>query len=184
MEHRLLQIKTELQQQYPSQDISVLLSSSSHLPTIFAITPTYARPVQKAELVRLSQTLLHVKNFHWIVVEDSESETRLVKEFLQHSGLKYTLLNVATPKDYKLKQNDPNWLKPRGVLQRNLGIKWIRDNVDSRTNPGVVYFLDDDNTYDLKVFEEVNISRIRHCSLYSYLFKKYAIILLKKCVYS
>lgn len=34
---------------------------------------------------------------------------------------------------------------------RNLGIDWIRENA----NNGVVYFADDDNTYDLALFDEV-----------------------------
>lgn len=49
-------------------------------------------------------------------------------------------------------ENDPNWLKPRGVHQRNAGLNWIRKQP---SNTGVVYFADDDNTYDLQLFEEV-----------------------------
>ena len=34
-------------------------------------------------MTRLAQTLIHVKNFHWIVVEDSTSgKTQLVADFL------------------------------------------------------------------------------------------------------
>ena len=51
-----------------------------------AVTPTYARPVQKAELTRLYQTFLHVPKFHWIVVEDSPSKTDLVTNLLRNSG--------------------------------------------------------------------------------------------------
>jgi galactosylgalactosylxylosylprotein 3-beta-glucuronosyltransferase 3 len=43
---------------------------------------------------------------------------------------------------------------PRGTLQRNLGIAWLRKKLDA-DDPGVVYFADDDNTYDLRLFEEV-----------------------------
>lgn len=39
---------------------------SDVLPTIHVVTPTYSRPVQKAELTRLANTLLHVPNLHWI----------------------------------------------------------------------------------------------------------------------
>ncbi|XP_005988878.1 galactosylgalactosylxylosylprotein 3-beta-glucuronosyltransferase 3 [Latimeria chalumnae] len=124
------------------------------LPTIYAITPTYTRLVQKAELVRLAQTFLHVNNFHWIVVEDSATKTKLVADLLAQSGLTYTHLNVETPKDYKLKENDPNWLKPRGVEQRNLALQWLRENREL-SEEGVVYFADDDNTYSLKLFEEM-----------------------------
>lgn len=143
------------------------------LPTIFAITPTYARPVQKAELTRLSQTFLHVTNLHWILVEDSSVRTSLVKNFVLNlndlanqveSGLKITHLNVETPAAFKTRLTDPNWKKPRGVLQRNAGIDWLRDHFKeaSPSSPsprGVIYFADDDNTYDLKLFEEMRSTR-------------------------
>ena len=94
------------------------------LPTIYAITPTHTRPLQKAELTRyfghqeyglsnyllisslfytrISQTFLLVPNFHWIVVEDSEEKTALVTNLLARSGLTYTHLNAVTPKEWKL----------------------------------------------------------------------------------
>lgn len=44
-----------------------------------------------------------------------------------------------------------NKVKPRGVSNRNLGLEWIRANASE----GVLYFADDDNTYDLDIFDEV-----------------------------
>ncbi|XP_056298307.1 galactosylgalactosylxylosylprotein 3-beta-glucuronosyltransferase 3 isoform X2 [Pseudoliparis swirei] len=128
-------------------------------PTIFVITPTYARLVQKAELTRLSQTFLHVPQLHWIVVEDSPHKTPLVTDLMVKSGLTYTHLHMPTAKDRKLLEGDPSWLKPRGVEQRNEGLRWLRE--DRRAHPGgdnqqgVVYFADDDNTYSLQIFDEV-----------------------------
>ncbi|KAH9513766.1 Galactosylgalactosylxylosylprotein 3-beta-glucuronosyltransferase 1 [Bulinus truncatus] len=124
------------------------------LPVIYLITPTYSRLEQKAELTRLSHTLLHVPNIHWIVIEDSFKKTTLVQNFLSKSGLSYTHLNVATPSEFKMTQNDPNWLMPRGVLQRNAGLEWLHNNT-TPTQSAVVYFADDDNTYSLQVFEEM-----------------------------
>lgn len=129
---------------------------NKNLPTIFAITPTFARPVQKAELTRLAQAFLQVPNFHWIVVEDSATRTNLVTNFLWESGLNYQHLNVITPSNYKLGINDPHWKKPRGVAQRNAALDWLRNNYNTSTN-AVVYFADDDNTYSIKLFKEVNI---------------------------
>ena len=126
-----------------------------NLPWIYLITPTYARSVQKAELTRLSHTFLHVKNLHWIIIEDADIKTTLISNFLRKLKLPYTHLNIKTPPDYKMKHNDPNWLKPRGVLQRNKGLEWIRNNLNKHKNKGVLYFADDDNTYDLKIFDEV-----------------------------
>ncbi|KAF0039136.1 hypothetical protein F2P81_009620 [Scophthalmus maximus] len=128
-------------------------------PTIFVITPTYSRLVQKAELTRMSQTFLHVPQLHWIVVEDSPHKTPLVSDLLVKSGLAYTHLHMPTAKDRKLQEGDPSWLKPRGVEQRNEGLRWLRE--DRRAQPGgesqqgVVYFADDDNTYSLQIFEEM-----------------------------
>ena len=67
------------------------------LPTIYLITPTHTRLEQKADLVRLSYTLLHIYNIHWIVIEDSDFKTPLVTNFLSTCGLNYTHLNVKTP---------------------------------------------------------------------------------------
>jgi len=127
----------------------------SEEPWIFIITPTYARATQKAELTRLSHTFLHVPKLHWIVIEDAKERTTLVHKFLEKSRLCFTQMNIQTPSNYKMKHTDPNWLKPRGVLQRNEGLRWIRENVNQRKNKGVVYFADDDNTYSLQIFEEM-----------------------------
>ncbi len=124
------------------------------IPTIYAITPTYTRLVQKAELVRVSQTFLHIKNFLWIVVEDSDNKTALVANLLHKSGINYTHLNVRTPQ----KNQRENHRQPgRGSPQRNLGLEWVRGNDDIREHPGVVYFADDDNVYRLQLFDEVSI---------------------------
>lgn len=72
-------------------------------PIIYAITPTYKRYVQKAELTRISQTLKLVPNIHWIVVEDSEEKTDLVRNILLESKLIVTHLNAKTPPFEKLK---------------------------------------------------------------------------------
>lgn len=127
-------------------------------PTIYAITPTFARPVQKAELTRLAQTFLLVPKFHWIVVEDAANKTRLVTNLLATSLLSYTHLNVATPPNYKLGKRDPNWKKPRGVEQRNAALRWIRENLSSSHN-GIVFFADDDNTYSIQIFAEVSYAK-------------------------
>ena len=125
------------------------------LPIIYAITPTYERFLQKAELTRLSQTFKHVKNFHWIVVEDSYENTNLVKRFLSNNGLNHTHLNVRTPMETRRSDKKPRWTKHRGVEQRNIALNWLRKNVKAEETKGVVYFADDDNIYDIRIFEEV-----------------------------
>ena len=52
------------------------------------------------------------------------------------------------PESFKKKKG----AKPRGVSNRNRGLEWLRANATS----GVFYFADDDNTYDIQLFEEVS----------------------------
>ncbi|KAJ8922710.1 hypothetical protein NQ315_007745 [Exocentrus adspersus] len=124
-------------------------------PVIYAVTPTYARLVQKAELTRISQTLMLVPNVHWIVIEDSEKKTDLVRNLISESKLVATHLNAKTPPFEQLKDKDPRWKRHRGVEQRNMALKWLRENFQPKRGKGIVYFMDDDNTYSIKVFKEI-----------------------------
>lgn len=121
-------------------------------PIIYAITPTYNRPVQKAELTRLSNAFRQVPRFHWIVVEDSHTRTELVSRFLSRSGVQYTHLHVLTPRRFKR----PGM--PRATEQRNLALSWLRQH-RTKKEAGVVFFADDDNTYSLELFEEMRGTR-------------------------
>ncbi|XP_063928430.1 galactosylgalactosylxylosylprotein 3-beta-glucuronosyltransferase P-like isoform X2 [Zophobas morio] len=124
----------------------------TNLPPLYIITPTYRRPEQLAELTRLSHTLMLVKNVYWIVVEDAVRKSALVTDLLKKTGLKYEHLTAPMPDQYKKKKKGP---KPRGVSNRNKGIQWIRKNAKS----GVLYFADDDNTYDLQLFDEIRYTK-------------------------
>ncbi|KAL1237144.1 Galactosylgalactosylxylosylprotein 3-beta-glucuronosyltransferase [Trichinella pseudospiralis] len=104
--------------------------------TIFIITPTYKRYNQKADLTRLSYTLMHVRDIFWIVVEDAPATTNLVQNVIKRSGIAHVLLAVQTPAEQKRKK----------------GIKFAR--------AGVVYFADDDNTYDIRLFDEMRSTKL------------------------
>ncbi|KTG42719.1 hypothetical protein cypCar_00026152 [Cyprinus carpio] len=125
-DQQISQLRGELQKLQEHIKTSEL-SKKTDVPRIYVITPTYARLVQKAELTRLSHTFLHVPQLHWIVVEDAPQPTPLVTDFLAASGLTYTHLYKLTPKDRKLQEGDPSWLKPRGAEQRNEGLRWLRE---------------------------------------------------------
>lgn len=100
-----------------------------------------------------------VPNVFWILVEDSPTTTTLVTNLLKRNHLenRSAQINIKTPDDYKLKGKDPNWLKPRGVEQRNLALDWIRRNlIEQQTSQrSLVYFMDDDNSYSVQLFEEM-----------------------------
>jgi len=59
------------------------------------------------------------------------------------------VIAAPMPKDEAKKK-----VKARGVSNRNRGLQWIREN--SPDPKGVIYFADDDNTYDLRLFDEVS----------------------------
>lgn len=50
------------------------------------------------------------------------------------------------------------FLQASGVEQRNMALEWLRGHLKKADDKkGVVYFMDDDNTYSLKVFDEVSV---------------------------
>uniref|UniRef100_F6ZVY0 Galactosylgalactosylxylosylprotein 3-beta-glucuronosyltransferase n=2 Tax=Ciona intestinalis TaxID=7719 RepID=F6ZVY0_CIOIN len=121
------------------------------MPLIFGVTSTYARHLQLPELTRLSQTLLHIPKFHWILTEDSYEKTETVTKLLQKSGLNYTHLNA--------KNNIPSPTKYiKDYTTRNLALNWIRGNIPA-TRDAIVYLMDDDNTYSLKLFDEIRATK-------------------------
>ncbi|XP_061433015.1 galactosylgalactosylxylosylprotein 3-beta-glucuronosyltransferase 1-like isoform X1 [Lethenteron reissneri] len=141
------------------------------LPVIFAVTPTYARATQKADLTRLSHTMALVPNLHWLVVEDAPAPSALVSAVLRNAWpLSYTHLHMETPKQDPLKPHRSRSSFPRGTFQRNEALRWLREmygnrsrshdstgesGLDPRALNGVVYFADDDNTYSMDIFEEM-----------------------------
>jgi len=71
-------------------------------------------------------------------------------KFLAPPSLKVLFRVHTAPMPAKYKNKKGN--KPRGVSNRNRGIEWIRANATD----GVMYFADDDNTYDIRIFEQVS----------------------------
>lgn len=59
------------------------------------------------------------------------------------------ILSAPMPESYKNRKGS----KPRGVSNRNRGLQWLRANATK----GVFYFADDDNTYDIALFDEVTM---------------------------
>ena len=97
---------------------------------------------------------MHVPDLTWIVVEDAENTTELVTRLLAKCALVITVHLTAKSPPTTLKGQKA----PRGVSQRNAGLNWIRESCSNTTEKcrGVVYLMDDDNKYDLKLFEEVS----------------------------
>ncbi|XP_070064657.1 galactosylgalactosylxylosylprotein 3-beta-glucuronosyltransferase P isoform X2 [Drosophila virilis] len=121
------------------------------MPPLYIITPTYRRPEQLAELTRLGYTLKHVLNLLWLVIEDANKTNPLVAHTLDRIGVPYEYLVAPMPEQYKLTKR----AKPRGVSNRNRGLDYLRANATE----GVLYFADDDNTYDVNIFEQMRYTK-------------------------
>ncbi|XP_017081064.1 galactosylgalactosylxylosylprotein 3-beta-glucuronosyltransferase P isoform X1 [Drosophila eugracilis] len=116
-------------------------------PPLYIITPTYRRPEQMAELTRLGYTLKHVVNLLWLVIEDANITNPLVSHTLDRIGVPYEYMLAPMPEKYKQTKK----AKPRGVSNRNRGLEYLRQHATE----GVLYFADDDNTYDISIFEQM-----------------------------
>ncbi|XP_011194895.1 galactosylgalactosylxylosylprotein 3-beta-glucuronosyltransferase S [Zeugodacus cucurbitae] len=117
------------------------------LTMIYFVTPTYPRREQIPELIRLSNTLLHVPRIHWILANDHYACNAYLDGLLRKIGLPFTHLASPMPESYRKKKP-----MPRGVANRRAAMQWLRQR--NITN-GILYFGDDDNTYDLRLFSEI-----------------------------
>ncbi|XP_016955850.1 galactosylgalactosylxylosylprotein 3-beta-glucuronosyltransferase P isoform X1 [Drosophila biarmipes] len=127
--------------------------AASEPPPLYIITPTYRRPEQLAELTRLGYTLKHVANLLWLVIEDANATNPLVGHTLDRIGVPYEYMVAPMPEKYKQTKR----AKPRGVSNRNRGLEYLRQHATE----GVLYFADDDNTYDISIFEQMRyISKV------------------------
>ncbi|KAL7643437.1 UNVERIFIED_CONTAM: hypothetical protein RMT77_005419 [Armadillidium vulgare] len=127
------------------------IKDNNSLPIIYVITPTYQRPEMAAELTRISQTLLLVQNVHWILGEDSYNCSQYITDFLNYLGIPYVYMISPLPVLYKA-----NEARPRGIAGRLAALDWIRGNGSS---DGVIYFLDDDNTVSIRLFDEMRYTK-------------------------
>ena len=135
------------------------LTANLELPTIFAITPTYARYTQRVDLTSLCHTLMHVPDIIWIVIEDSEQKTELVTNLLAKcTSVSSVHLSAKTPPPSPMKPGEKRKDLGKGVVQRNAALSWIRRycSMEEVKCRGVVYLMDDDNKYDLRLFQEVS----------------------------
>ncbi|XP_052851648.1 galactosylgalactosylxylosylprotein 3-beta-glucuronosyltransferase S isoform X1 [Drosophila gunungcola] len=122
-------------------------SDYEQLPVIYFVTPTYPRREQIPELTRLAHTLLHVPRLHWLVADDQEKCNGYMDTLLNRFGIPYT--HMVSPMPSKFRNEKP---APRGVANRRAALQWLRQH--NLTN-GILYFGDDDNTYDLRLFTEI-----------------------------
>ncbi|XP_024942602.1 galactosylgalactosylxylosylprotein 3-beta-glucuronosyltransferase S isoform X2 [Cephus cinctus] len=76
--------------------------------------------------------------------------TEHIRTATKFSGRKIPLTVFASPMPEVYRKRDKQQV-PRGVANRRAALSWIRNNAES----GVLYFGDDDNTFDLDLFQEI-----------------------------
>lgn len=139
-------------------DICETSLPSNHIfenDTVHIVTPTYKRPEQLAELTRLTQTLLSVRNFHWIIAEDSHNCSMVISKLLHRNKIKqFTLIKSPMPAIYKSQHSQTLYGLPRGVAGRNAAVEWLLQHTSAKSK-NILYFADDDNSYDLRLFEDI-----------------------------
>ncbi|VDM38079.1 unnamed protein product [Toxocara canis] len=139
------------------------------LTQIIVITPTYRRASRLADMTRMANTLTHIENLHWIVVEDNNSPVAAVERLLNRTGLPYTYIAAKTVPGYPRKDKFVNAVRSekvyekhslgsgRGWYQRTVALQYLRNHTDEVTegaDRSVVYFADDDNSYDIRLFND------------------------------
>ncbi|KAK0400345.1 hypothetical protein QR680_003457 [Steinernema hermaphroditum] len=115
---------------------------------IIVITPTYRRSTRLPDLTRMANTLALVENVHWILIEDGNLKVPTVERLLNRTGISCTYLAVKTKPGYP----------KRGWYQRDVALEFLRGNRSyeavRNSKHSVVYFGDDDNAYDIRLFND------------------------------
>lgn len=99
------------------------------------ITCTYHRPPRLKYLNHLKELLCKESKIRWFVIDDAKSEDIDLKNFLPNFAI---YLHIGPTRD-------------KGHAQRNLALEYIYDN----KLDGLIYNADDDNRYDVKIFDEL-----------------------------
>lgn len=96
----------------------------------------------------MGNTLARIKNIHWIVVEDNNETVPAIQSLLERSNVTFTYIAHRTAAGYPAK----------GWYQRTMALNLIRSKTSQFMGPehdgGVVYFGDDDNSYDIRLFTD------------------------------
>jgi hypothetical protein len=110
---------------------------------IILVTCTYRKPKRLSFFKENIQIFKQVPNILWVIVEDGDTIDEELKNLLEASQIPYVYLNVMT--------------RSHGNAQKNMALTYIRDH----KLEGIVYVADDDNCYDVRLFEEIrNTKRI------------------------
>lgn len=116
--------------------------NTKHIPKnqhLILITCTYNH-INRISYFRylINNIISKLNNYTWIIVEDNSKIDDGLKNLLEKSGVNYEYLYHGPTKS-------------GGNAQRNFALEYIYDSqID-----GIIYSVDDDNAYDLQLFEEL-----------------------------
>lgn len=112
---------------------------------------------------RLSQTLNHIQSLYWILIEDGNNTVAAVERIVTRARINHTYIAARTvtgfPSLYSMFQcSHLDIFAGRGWWQRAVGLNLLRVAYQQKTimldDDAVVYFADDDNTYDVRLFDD------------------------------
>ena len=125
------------------------MKNYENMTRIYIVSPVkMSRRIELANLVKMKNTLSLVPKLCWILVENSLFKSPKLAEFLESSDLEYIHLNHSIEFDEFYSDEDIE------LTLQNVALNWLTHNT-SDTN-AVVHFIQIDNTYDIKIFEEVS----------------------------
>lgn len=77
-----------------------------------------------------------------------------MEDLLERTNIPYVHLLGPRPPTHMDKRSG------RGVSNRLKAFEWLRENYQGTSQLGVIYFADDDNAYDIRLFEEMRNTQV------------------------
>lgn len=111
-------------------------------------TVSMTRRTELANLVKMRNTLSLVPKLCWVLIENSPFKSAKLAQFLRDSHLEYVHLNYHIELSEFYSNDDIE------ITFKNFGLNWLISSETSDSN-AVVHFIQIDNTYDVRIFNEV-----------------------------
>ncbi|CRK97447.1 CLUMA_CG010836, isoform A [Clunio marinus] len=146
----------------------------NYSPPVYVITQTHRTPTQLPDLTRLGNTLKHVSNLFWIIVEETNKPTEAVTELLERMKFPYVYLtckfsfliyfkiqvfysndNVNNMNQLQVPAGNYQDENIRKISNRNRALEWLRSNAVD----GVFFFADENRTFDPRLFEDIRSTK-------------------------
>ena len=128
------------------------MENYDQLRTIYVFTTVDRNIIsQKADLTRLRNTLRLIPKLDWVLLEDHENQSEIIKNFIKESNFPQTSYFT-----HKFSDDPTNKTNKSTTLLHNMALKWIDSQKDNMDKNGVAYFAESSNSYTIKLFEDVS----------------------------